>query len=201
SAGKVVYADATDNWIGITLGTAIVNDPIAIRLKNDVGSFQIEAAGAITAFADFYAADDGKIAATGSIRHGWVKESSSGDGDEIECVIDEGGTGADFTNDFSIAAVDNEDGTATITIEANLRSKIHLWTSSAEFGAVVAATTSIAATTGTVKTSHTTHGDLECITDANGDLVLTVTAADGTWYINADIGGVLKSTSVAITGN
>lgn len=199
SAGKVVYADATDDYIGVTQETGVLDREITVRLKNDVGSFQIEASEAISAFGDCYGADDGKIAASGSVYVGHLKaEPATADGDEIEVIID---SASEPQNDFSIAVVDNEDGTATATIEANTRSLVRVWLANTAYGAVDAAETSVAATTGTVITSHTAHGDLECVTDADGDLVLTITAADGAMHVMADVGSKIKTANATITGN
>jgi len=201
SAGKVVYADATDVGFGVTQEGGVLDREVSVRLFNDTGSFEFEASEAIAANADFYAADDGEIASDGSIKLGVTKEAATADGDMIECLLDSGLNQTPDAEDFSVAVVDNANGTATATIEANSQKLVRVWLSDTAYGAVNAAETSVAAATGAVITSHTAHGDLECATDADGDLVLTITAADGAMHVNVAVGGVLKTANAAITGN
>lgn len=203
SAGKAVYADATDSAIGVTQEGGVLDREVSVRLLNDTGSFEFEAAGAISADATIYGADDGKVAATGSIQVGTTKEAASADGDMIECLLDGGaGSGAvPAPEDFSVAVVDNEDGTATATIEANSQKFVRVWLSNTALGAVDAAETSVVAATGAVITSHVAHGDLECATDSDGNLVLTIDAADGAMHVNVAIGGVVKTATATISGS
>jgi len=103
---------------------------------------------------------------------------------------------------ISVAVVDNADGTATATIRSRSgRTLLRVWLADTAYGAVDAAETSVAATTGSVITSHTAHGDLECLSDADGDLVLTITAADGALHVNAAAGAATATGTAAITGN
>jgi|AntRauMFilla1563_2_1112583.scaffolds.fasta_scaffold00374_11 hypothetical protein len=198
SGGTAVYADATDAGHGITQHGCASGSPIGVRLFNDTGSFGFEASGAIAAFAPFFAGDDGTISATGSIKLGLTKEAAPGANAEIECLLLDPEVDAE---DFSVAVVDNEDGTATATVESNQLSLVRAWLSNTALGAVNPAETSVAATTGAVITSHTAHGDLECATDADGDLVLTITAADGAMHVNVSIGGIVKTATATISGN
>lgn len=94
SSGKVIEntATATDDPIGVAvLPAAADGDLVTVRLINGPGTFEMIAAGAITADADVYAAADGKIqalpAGAGTYRRiGKALEAATADGDIIEVL-------------------------------------------------------------------------------------------------------------------
>lgn len=89
-AGQVEYADAADDFIGVTLDAAASGSPVAVKMKNGPGTVEVEAAGAITVNATIYGAADGKVqtSSTGNDKFGKALEEASGDGAVIEAVID-----------------------------------------------------------------------------------------------------------------
>ena len=81
----------TDNPIGVALGHADAGVDVAVELINTAGTVELTASGAITADADVYADDAGKIqalpAAAGTYRKiGIALEAASGDGSIIEVL-------------------------------------------------------------------------------------------------------------------
>lgn len=93
SSGEVVHntVTATDDPIGVSQYAAADGDALAVRFINDDGTFEITAAGAITAGAEVYAADDGKVqalpAAAATYRKiGIALEAATADGDIIEIL-------------------------------------------------------------------------------------------------------------------
>lgn len=83
---------ATDDFIGVTASYGDEGGMVAVDLINKPGTVEIVAAGAITAGATVFAADDGKIqalpAAAGTYRQvGKALEAASGDGSVIEVLI------------------------------------------------------------------------------------------------------------------
>lgn len=92
SGTQVEYADAADDYIGVTVGAAAINEPVAVALKrNYMGTVEIEASAAVTAGATIYGAADGKVgvASTGNDKFGKALEAASGDGAIIESVMDD----------------------------------------------------------------------------------------------------------------
>ena len=94
SGGQVVHntATATDDPIGVAeFAAAAQGDPVAVRLINGAGTFEMTAAGAIDADADVYAAADGKIQAlpvdaADYRKVGKALEAATADGDIIEVL-------------------------------------------------------------------------------------------------------------------
>ena len=88
--GEVEYADAADDFIGVTEDAAAIQTPVAVKLKNAPGTVEIEAAEAILVNTTIYGAADGKVAAasTGNDKFGKALEAASGNGAVIEAVID-----------------------------------------------------------------------------------------------------------------
>jgi len=86
SGTTVVYADAEHTGIGVTEFACDSGEDVTVRLDNGAGTFEITASGAISAGAIYFADDDGKIAATGSVPLGRVMEAATADDDEIECL-------------------------------------------------------------------------------------------------------------------
>jgi hypothetical protein len=63
---ELVYADAGEDFVGQTIAYTASGSPATIKLSNDSGTFLVESAGAITAGASLYTANDGKIDDTAS---------------------------------------------------------------------------------------------------------------------------------------
>jgi hypothetical protein len=88
SGSQVEYADAGEDFIGITAGKVASGDFITVKLKTSGRTFKLVADGAIDAGGDFYGADDGKVSATvsGSII-GKALEASASDLEVIEGLL------------------------------------------------------------------------------------------------------------------
>jgi len=88
SGSQVEYADAGEDFIGITSAKASQNEHITVDLKTRGRTFKVVALDAITAGGDFYGADDGKVSAvvSGSIQ-GKVLEESADDLEVVEVLM------------------------------------------------------------------------------------------------------------------
>ncbi len=88
SGATIIYADAGEDAIGVT-EYAIANGVVgAVRMINDSGTFEVTAAGIISAAAAIYGAADGKVSATPSgpiIGH--AIEAATADNDQIEVIL------------------------------------------------------------------------------------------------------------------
>ena len=114
---EVVYADAGEGSIGVTVRDVASGDDVAIRLWGDGGTYEVEAAGAITVGATVYGADDGKISTTSSgSSNGVVKAAVSGSGSIAELVP------APYlsTTAATVSIADSGGFTSTATVEAAL---------------------------------------------------------------------------------
>lgn len=92
SGSAVEYADAADDFIGVTLETVLITEPVAVKLKRaSQGTVEVEASGVITEGATIYGAADGKVSAssTGTDKFGKALEAASGDGAVIEALVDD----------------------------------------------------------------------------------------------------------------
>ncbi len=88
AANTVVYADGGEASIGVTSKRAATSgDSVSVRLWTASGSWDIEALGAISAAAEVYGADSGKVqtAASGT-GIGWANEAAAQSGDVIEII-------------------------------------------------------------------------------------------------------------------
>lgn len=88
---QVEYADAADDFIGVTQDAAASGDQVAVKLKGaSQGTVEVEASVAITAGAIIYGATDGKVSvsSTGTDRFGRALEAASGSGAIIEATMD-----------------------------------------------------------------------------------------------------------------
>ena len=85
---QVEYAGAGDYAVGVTVGRAADGAPIAVKLLNDGGTFEIEANGAIVEGADLYGTANGRVddAGTGTVQFKAL-QAASGAGSIIECAI------------------------------------------------------------------------------------------------------------------
>jgi len=88
SGSQVEYADAGEDFIGVTAAKASQNEHITVDLKTRGRTFKVVALDAITAGGDFYGADDGKVSAvvSGSIQ-GKVLEESADDLEVVEVLM------------------------------------------------------------------------------------------------------------------
>ena len=88
SGSQVEYADAGEDFIGITSAKTSQNEHITVDLKTRGRTFKVVALDAITAGGDFYGADDGKVSAvvSGSIQ-GKVLEESADDLEVVEVLM------------------------------------------------------------------------------------------------------------------
>lgn len=87
SAGTVVYADAGEDYIGVTEFAVASGATVSVRMKNDSGTFKVVAAGAVAAGAYLYGADDGEVndVASGPIQF-IALEAATADQDIIEAL-------------------------------------------------------------------------------------------------------------------
>jgi hypothetical protein len=112
---------------------------------------------------------------------------------------------------LSVTSVDGEDGTASITVQANdgngvaLASKylVSVWVSGTDGGApnASAGQTAFAVATGVEIAEVTDLAEYRVLTDATGTAVITLTGADATYYVMAECVGKVASGASVITGN
>ncbi|MCK5057092.1 MAG: DUF2190 family protein [Candidatus Aminicenantes bacterium] len=92
SGTAVEYADAADDYIGVTTAAAVIGGVVPVALKRaNPGTVEITAAAAITAGATIYGAADGKVSTISSStdKYGVALEAASGDGAVIESLMDD----------------------------------------------------------------------------------------------------------------
>lgn len=90
--GQVIYADAADDYVGVTLDAAASGAQVAVKLKRaSQGTVEVEAAGSITVNTTIYGAADGKVqsSSSGNDKYGKALEAASGDGAVIETIMDD----------------------------------------------------------------------------------------------------------------
>jgi len=87
SAGTVVYADAGEPYIGITMEAVATATPVTVRLRTASGTCKVTAAGTFSTAAQLYGADDGEVddVAAGQV-FGMALEAATADGDIIEAI-------------------------------------------------------------------------------------------------------------------
>ena len=86
STGKLAYAGASDEDIGVTLTPAAAeDDPVTVKLRNGAGTFEIAAAGAFSAGA-VYAAANGTVDDSGTLPWGEALAAASGAGSIVEVL-------------------------------------------------------------------------------------------------------------------
>jgi hypothetical protein len=88
SGTQVEYADAGENFIGITAVKVSQGDFIVVNLRTRGRTFKVTADGAISAGAFFYGAVDGKVSATvdGAII-GIILEEATSDLEIVEALL------------------------------------------------------------------------------------------------------------------
>ena len=87
SGVTVVYADDEDRAIGVVEYGVGSGEDAAVRLINAGGTFEVKAAGAITAGAAIFPAVDGEVEATGTLGCGFALADATADGDIIEAIL------------------------------------------------------------------------------------------------------------------
>jgi hypothetical protein len=114
---EVVYADAGEQHIGVTMRNAEDGEMVAVKLRNYPGSEEVEAAGTFAYKATLYGAADGKVddVSSGSAI-GVAKEAATAAGDIVEMLpfnvlsttaatVSVDGSGADITGADVEAAI------------------------------------------------------------------------------------------------
>jgi len=110
---------------------------------------------------------------------------------------------------LSVSSVDNEDGTASVTVqvlnqkgnEVDAKYVARVWlASTVDTAPDATGVTAFAVATGVELEQVTDGADYRVLTDATGTAVLTVTAADGTYYAMAEIDGKVANGTITITG-
>lgn len=87
SSGVLALAGANDFDLGVlNVRTLAANEPACLDLARSEGTQIMIANAAITAGAEVFAAADGKIAPTGSLKIGIALEAAGADGDAIEVL-------------------------------------------------------------------------------------------------------------------
>ncbi len=88
SAGAAVYADAADSqFVGFTVHAAATGSKVAVVIGNCEGTALCTAAGTIASGAAVHPANDGKVAASGSVPAiGYAMRGAAKDGDFIEVL-------------------------------------------------------------------------------------------------------------------
>jgi len=114
----VSYADAGEDFIGVTLDNAESGDPIAVQPIAKDGSFLVEADEALSAGSDLYGADDGRVADTSSgTAYFKALVAATAQGDIIEAVLHPGVA----TTAGNVSITDSGGFTSTATVEAALQ--------------------------------------------------------------------------------
>ena len=108
-----------------------------------------------------------------------------------------------------VEATDDEDGTGTFSIQASypyaggpmpVTYRVRAWISATMYGAP-AAQTDFSILTGTQLREIAANADYEAISDADGLVVMNVEAADGAYYVMAEVDGAIYAAEITITGN
>jgi hypothetical protein len=115
---EVVYADAGEQYIGVTEWAAKDGDLVSIRLRNYPGTVEIEAADTFSVAATLYGADHGKVSDTSSgSAIGIAHEACTGVGDIVEVA-----TFAVLSTEAGNVSINDGGGfTSTATVEAALQ--------------------------------------------------------------------------------
>ncbi|MFA6635694.1 MAG: hypothetical protein WCV56_01090 [Candidatus Omnitrophota bacterium] len=111
SGTQVEYADAGEDFIGVTAAKTLQNDFVTVALKSAGRTFKLSAGEAFAVGATLYGANDGKVAdtAVGSAI-GTALEAASADGEIIEGVFNNGV--ASYIDGASVAVVPENDNGA-----------------------------------------------------------------------------------------
>jgi hypothetical protein len=115
---EVEYADAGEDFIGITMDNAEAGDLIAIAPLTRPGTFLLTAAGTFSALADIYGAADGKVDDTASgTAYFKALEAATAAGDIVECILHPGVS----TTAVAVSIADAGEHTEQVTVEAALQ--------------------------------------------------------------------------------
>lgn len=109
---------------------------------------------------------------------------------------------------LELTGTDGEDGTGEVAIQLldgggnalAARALIRCWIAASEYGAP-AAQTDFSVLTGTEVREITADAYYEVLTDATGLVEMDVTAGDGTYYVMAEVDGVVYTGQLTISGN
>jgi len=135
-------------------------------------------------------------------------EASNADALHVHAVAGLQDAVQDLIPTITLEGIDNTDGTGEMSIQVTdaagnalaQRFRVRTWLSTSAYGAPVAQT-DFSLATGTQLREITANADYEAISDATGLVEMWIVAADGTYYVMAEIDGVLYSEPVTITGN
>lgn len=89
SAGLILVAGATDDWVGVTQVPIAASGSGPVRLRTAAGSFLVTVSEAVAAGAPLYAAASGKVSDTGGVgplARLVALEAATADGDIIEAA-------------------------------------------------------------------------------------------------------------------
>ena len=101
----VVYADAGEEFIGITAAAADLNERVTVNLRSASRTYKVTAAGAFAAGAVLYGANDGKVDdAVSGTAQGTALEAATSDGEIVEALCNNGAAGN--INGSQVAIVD-----------------------------------------------------------------------------------------------
>lgn len=122
SAATVVYADAGEDFIGVTEHSCASGEIVAVKLKNVSGTFKCIASEALAVNTTLYGADDGKVADTenGSAQF-YSLEAATANNDVIECL----------PLDSASQAVHIGNSTTAVTLSAAGKGAIKVYTTCA----------------------------------------------------------------------
>lgn len=94
SGTAVEYADAGEEFIGITAAKAALGESVPVTLRSAARSYKAVAAEALAVGAVLYGANDGKVQDTSSgTAQGTALEAATADGDVIEILSNNGAAG------------------------------------------------------------------------------------------------------------
>jgi len=122
SSGTVVYADAGEEFIGVTEHACASGEVVTVKLHNVSGTFKMTASEAFAVNTVLYGAADGKVADTenGSAQF-YSLEAATADADIVECLPLNGAS----------QAIHIGDSTTSVTLSAAGKSAFALYTTCA----------------------------------------------------------------------
>lgn len=117
SGNEVEYADAGEDYIGVTTRKVSAGEYVACWLKNADGTVQVEAADSFSVGATLYGANDGKVSDTSSGSAQFTAlVAAGGDGEVIEALP----MNVKSTTAATVSIADSGGFTASATVEAAL---------------------------------------------------------------------------------